>query len=211
MPTSNRPKYVKQAIACFQAQTYPEKELIILDSGTPIKANWPRNVFYHRIDGTGLTLGELRNAACRLSHGELIAHWDDDDYSHPKRLAEQVRFLRSTDADVVGYRSMHFVCEETKKAWLYRNEDVYALGTSLLYTRDYWRSNKFPKKDAGEDYEFIEPATQKRSIHVTDGTARMIARNHSENTCERELKWMFAPLWQPADYEQVSQLLRSAA
>ena len=41
-------------------------------------------------------------------HPEVFVHFDSDDLSHPNRIAEQVAFLQSSGADVVGYNQMLF-------------------------------------------------------------------------------------------------------
>jgi glycosyltransferase involved in cell wall biosynthesis len=41
----------------------------------------------------GLTLGALRNISLESARSEIICQWDDDDYSHPGRLAIQVRHM----------------------------------------------------------------------------------------------------------------------
>ena len=44
---------------------------------------------------------------------EILIHWDDDDYSHPNRIAEQVALLQSSGADAtVGFREMLFWRED---------------------------------------------------------------------------------------------------
>ena len=49
----------------------------------------------------------LRSA--REGHAaDILVHLDDDDYSHPNRIAEQVVLLQSSGADCVGYREMLF-------------------------------------------------------------------------------------------------------
>ena len=45
-------------------------------------------------------VGRKRNVACQLARGEIIIHWDDDDWSAPWRLRYQVEQLCSAGADV---------------------------------------------------------------------------------------------------------------
>jgi len=125
------------------------------------------------------SIGELRNEALAFKTGyghdktDIIIHFDDDDWSHPNRIAEQVALLQSSGADVVGYREMLFwrersfngvtmpegytkpISENPGEAWLYRSTNrSYALGTSLAYWRKTWERKPFPATSYGEDLQF---------------------------------------------------------
>ena len=144
MVTAYRPALAKRAIDCFRAQTYPNKQILILENGDA--THRPLQTDGVCQENRGRTVGELRNDAIALtlkSHAEIIMHWDDDDWSHPERIAEQVALLQSSGADAVGYREMLFWREHgapgnqingTGEAWIYRQTNpLYALGTSLCY------------------------------------------------------------------------------
>ena len=51
------------------------------------------------------TLRSMRQSRAMTTH-DILIHWDDDDYSHPNRIAEQVALLKSSGADVVGFSEM---------------------------------------------------------------------------------------------------------
>ncbi len=113
--TRDRPEMLQRAIACFRAQTYQRKRLIIWDtSAVPfaLSMNLPDNE--HCIeDVADYSIGELRNRANSWTdYGtedcSVIIHWDDDDWSHPARIAEQVALLKSRGKEAVGYREMLF-------------------------------------------------------------------------------------------------------
>jgi len=94
MPTCNRPQYIEQAIRCFLAQTYPHKELVIVDDGDSIKHLVPtRPDILYESSWPPLRIGPKRNLACGLASGDIIAHWDDDDWSAPDRIEQQLRML----------------------------------------------------------------------------------------------------------------------
>jgi hypothetical protein len=49
------------------------------------------------------SIGAMRNEACQLARGEIVAHWDDDDWYGPQRLTRQVEGIRSGEAsDISG-------------------------------------------------------------------------------------------------------------
>src|SRR6266542_5244313 len=95
MPTCNRRAFVPRAIAYFLRQDYAECELLVVDDGADAVADLvpadPR-VRYLRLPGPR-SLGAKRNACVAAARGGLIAHWDDDDWYAPDRLARQVDFL----------------------------------------------------------------------------------------------------------------------
>ena len=56
----------------------------------------------------GRTIGEKRNFGAGRARGAVIAHWDDDDYSAPDRLEDQVGRLLQSGKAVTGYFAMRF-------------------------------------------------------------------------------------------------------
>jgi glycosyltransferase involved in cell wall biosynthesis len=131
-------------------------------------------------------VGEARNAGCRESRGDLIAHWDDDDYSDAERLRDQVRRIVEHGKSVTGYRSMRFT--DGARWWLYRGGPEYALGTSLCYRRDWWAKNPFPSVMVGEDNEFVKRARASSAIVSSDAGDLMYATIHPSNTSPRNIK-----------------------
>ena len=80
MPTADRRPFVAQAIRCFLAQDYAEKELVIVDDGADAVADLvPDNsrVRYFRQEGRR-SVGAKRNFACREARSDIIVHWDDE-------------------------------------------------------------------------------------------------------------------------------------
>src|SRR5262245_25074165 len=101
MVTRDRRAFVAQSVWYFLRQDYEPRELLVLDDGLESIADLlPRDprIRYVRL-ARRHTLGEARNAGCELAAGELIAHWDDDDWHAPHRLSAQVHELTGRDAD----------------------------------------------------------------------------------------------------------------
>jgi O-antigen biosynthesis protein len=104
MPTFNRRPLVALALRYFSYQDYPNKELVIVDDGTDAVGDLAEglpNVRYIRLSRK-TSIGAKRNIACRHSRGEIIAHWDDDDWYAPDRLRYQVVPLLTGEADMTG-------------------------------------------------------------------------------------------------------------
>lgn len=103
MVTRNRRQFVKRATRAFQQQTYPNRELIVLDDGQDdtvsfVKGLNDTKIRYVRPEDDSLRLGELRNLAVQAANGEFIMQWDDDDWYHPNRIRVQLAALRYTDS-----------------------------------------------------------------------------------------------------------------
>lgn len=96
MVTKNRPVLALRAVKSFLAQTYPLRELVIVDESD---ADWsglipttPLVRFYHYPGGNG-PLGRMRNESLKLAKGGVVMQWDDDDWSHPERIERQLSDL----------------------------------------------------------------------------------------------------------------------
>jgi hypothetical protein len=155
--TDARAKYRPVVDECFHFQTYPRLEWIVED-------------------GPGL-IGGKRNKACERCSGEIICHFDDDDWSSPDRVYDQVTRLMESDADIIGYNEMEFRDEIRKAVWLYDNPR-YALGTSLCYWKSFWSKNPFPNIKTGSDMAFQRSG----KLLVVPCNGMMWARIHSGNT-----------------------------
>ena len=177
MLTADRPEMARRAVECFRAQTYPAKRLLTYNTGDG-ELYWDYDPFiaHHRYRPVGThrgdePIGAIRNWANEEAQADILIHWDDDDYSHPNRIAEQVALLQSSGADAVGYREMLFWREaatvvnwkeraanhesQLGEAWLYSNlNPSYCLGTSLCYWRKTWERKPFEATSQGEDFAF---------------------------------------------------------
>lgn len=161
--TRDRPAMAKRAVESFRRQTYANKRLLILDTGAqpcdqPSEGNLITHIWhYHSSTGQPCkaTIGSLRNTAADFClEDDVLCHWDDDDWSHPNRIAEQVALLQASGADAVGYSDLLFwdtrehsrsLRVPNNKAWLYtRPSKTCVPGTSLMYKRSTWERKPFP-------------------------------------------------------------------
>lgn len=182
MPTFNRAGFVNAAIDCFLRQTYTNKELIILDDGPDpaepvLSSGWP--ITYVIIPRT--KLGQKRNICCELARGEIICHFDDDDWSAPERIEKQVAVLQSSGKPVTGYSSIYYWNIEQNQAALYKaSVGGYVCGGSLCYRREWWKNNRFPDKPSREDNPVIYANLGK--IEAVKTPRMYVARAHDSNT-----------------------------
>ena len=203
MPTRDRRRFLPRALACFLAQDYSNREMLILDDGDDRVADLvpddPR-VRYFELN-QGCALGAKRNLAVERATGDLIVHWDDDDWSASERITRQVRTLVEQNAEVCGMRRILFHDLTSDQVWLYEypraQQRAWLVGGSLLYTREFWAQTPFPAIQVGEDTRFLFGRPAPRLAEVTD-LALYIASIHPANTSIRNTTGAYWTRW-PGD------------
>jgi glycosyltransferase involved in cell wall biosynthesis len=199
MPTADRHKFVPHAIRYFLRQDYPNKELVIIDDGhEDLEELIPvdRRIRYFRLDKKQ-PVGTKRNLACEAAQGDLIAHWDDDDWMSPRRLSYQVGELIQAKGEVCGLQRMLFYQVATGNTWLYMlpaHRWKWIVGGSLIYTRDFWRCEPFPPYWIGEDTKFISDHSLKEAVYLSDFSI-YVAIVHSNNTSSHGFRGSSWMLW----------------
>jgi O-antigen biosynthesis protein len=160
MPTSNRRTFVPKAIEYFLRQGYPRRELLIVDDGDDAVGDLMPDdptIRYFRLE-TRHTVGAKRNLACAESRGDLIVHWDDDDWMADWRIEYQVTDLRRNGAEICGLDTVLFYDPDNGQLWRYRyprRKRPLIAGGSLCYSRDLWHRNPFADRNLGEDSSFV--------------------------------------------------------
>lgn len=122
---ANRIDHFQRSFRCYCEQTYPNRELVIVNEGpstyqteiTALVSGRPdvRLIF---LDGR-YTLGALRNISIALAHGDLFVQWDDDDFNTPERLSVQYNYLSKHPAKRVCYLSdqLHYYFPTKQLFW----------------------------------------------------------------------------------------------
>ncbi len=108
----------------FLAQTYPEKELVIVvdDEAYAREVNefvkgLSAHIYVVEL-ASRHTLGALRNVAVQQSHGQWICQWDDDDRYSPERLALQsAAALAAGAASCFLHEQLHFFEDTREMFW----------------------------------------------------------------------------------------------
>jgi glycosyltransferase involved in cell wall biosynthesis len=190
--TAARAGWLPKAVDCFLSQTYANREMLIATE--PGHAAWYSDARIRVIQAGKMPLGAKRNFACENARGEIIAHFDDDDWSAPGRLSEQVRRLQETGLAATGYSRMRFT--DGKAWWRYR-DPLWPLGTSLCYRRAWWERNKFDESvHVGSDTLLIYRLQEQRQVDVIDCGDMMFAREHGGNLNKRNYG---PPSFEPAE------------
>lgn len=104
IPTRNRPELLAHAIGMVRMQSWPKCEIVILEDSDPEFRIPKINVrgINHIVMEERATVGEKHDIALREASGDVIAHWDDDDWFSTDRIGAQVRTLRETGSGLCG-------------------------------------------------------------------------------------------------------------
>lgn len=190
---------------CWSQQTYPSRELLILDDlDCPAFSDVPRlpNVRLMRLPK--MTVGEKRNIATSRAEGDVICHWDSDDWNPADRLETQIQELVSSGKEVCGWKDILFWDLDGKQGYMYRSSNPdYAIGTTLMYYRDWAVSHPFPMANIGEDNQFVY--TARSVIHIIRTPSRIIAGIHSGNTSRKVVKPPEYTLAKASDFPREAQ------
>lgn len=218
----SRKQFLRRAIQCFESQDYPNKELVIVADGPwidemdlplPGASHGARVIISAHLD---VSLGAKRNFACHLACGEIICHFDDDDWSGPSRISRQVDELMKSSCAVSGFRSalaretrtvrVYGSSEEKSPWWTLTAPDDSVLGASLCYRRSWWENERhiFPAHlNVGEDNVFIAEAAAAGQLFGTEGNEDFVLTNHAGSISGRVINIADAASWKnlPASYQ----------
>lgn len=208
MPTRNRRHFVARAIEYFQRQDYPHRELIVVDDGDDPVADLIPNMAgcrYIRI-GAPLPVGAKRNLACEAAKGEVILHWDDDDWYADWRIRYQVHELIQNRAEICGVVELIHFDLDHHQGWIlkhrFNHRNPWLAGNSLCYRREVWQSNPFLKINVGEDQQFIA-GNQSNRILALDRPDFLISIIHSGNISLKKA----GPGWTPCPELRLRMIL----
>lgn len=147
IPTKNRESHLLAAIRHFQAQTWPNKELIILDDSDTnshkVKHAAESDPRIHYIyQAESIAISEKRKLLCELAKGSYIAHFDDDDYYSPTYIERMLAAMIGRDLDFIKLRSW---CNYHTSIKVYGFCNVALLDRTRFYRISSQRIERFPR------------------------------------------------------------------
>jgi hypothetical protein len=194
MPTRNRPLLARLAVGSYRRQTWPRRELIILDNGNdPRFARWVESLgdsSIRIIDMRGdssTSLGEFRNILVGEARGVYICQWDDDDLYHAARLEAQYRALSDTQSQV---------CLLAREFLWFPHQGLLSVAhrrpheNTLLARKSVMPA--FPDRSRAEDTPVVEELLEKHPAVLLDVPALYVYVAHGSNTWTEE---HLARLW----------------
>lgn len=125
------------AIKCFRSQTYPYRELIIVNNArtqfeaSELNIQAERDIFL--VDTpTELSAGMARNYGIRASNGQILAQFDADYYHDPQRLSTQISALAENNSHVCVLSETLKYSYVSGRASLHTNAKHAVLGTMVF-------------------------------------------------------------------------------
>ena len=210
MPTYNRRAFVPQALQYFLQQDYPNRELIVVDDGTDAIGDLAENlpgVRYLRLPARK-SIGAKRNLACQQAQGQIIAHWDDDDWYSSDRLRYQVMPILDGKADLTGLENA-FVLELPAGEFWTTNPQLHKRlfvgnvhGGTIVYRKELLSQGvRFPEVNLAEDAWLLRYAMSrgKRLVRLANPGVFVYVR-HGRNAWKE-----FAPgrFLNPAGWQRI--------
>ncbi len=167
---------VEEACLAYRLQTYAAKELVIVNDGEPIRAAADDVSVVNLAERR--SVGSKRNAGIAAARGELVAIWDDDDFSLPERLAEQVALAERTGADHVRSSRMWVADEALEVRALV---EAWCLPTSLIRRAAVLAVGGFPDEDYAEDLHLHERLVEAGFAAHASAEPLYVHRRHGAN------------------------------
>ena len=130
---------------CFDRQSWPQRELLIVDSSpAPVDAGDREDVRVITLpEGAGVA--QKRNLAVQRSRGEIVTWFDDDDWQHPDKVRWLVEALGS-GSPYAGSRLGSFIDLMTGRCATYRAPLRDMIFNSAGFRRDAIVHLPFPEK-----------------------------------------------------------------
>src|SRR5437868_11251554 len=97
IPCYNAERWVAQAIESALSQTWPEKEVIVVDDGSTDGSLDVIKRFGHLIQwetGPNRGANPTRNRLLELAEGDWLQYLDADDYLMPRKIERQATYVR---------------------------------------------------------------------------------------------------------------------
>lgn len=139
------------AVRCFQEQTWPNKELVIVNHGALSLANGDPNIREVRVERPpGMTLGELRNLALEQAQGRFVIQWDDDDFHHRTRIETMMRHRDQGEVIAIRWQIRFNICNGSA----YYHQLPGGQQMSILHAANV--PFRYPRLDSREDTIFLD-------------------------------------------------------
>lgn len=145
---------VKKSIKCFKEQTYPYKELVIVNNAknqfeaSKLNIQAMKDIFI--IDTpVGLSAGMARNYGISAANGQILAQFDTNYYYAPNRLETQIISLAENNAHISMLSKTLQYSFISGRASYHQNSKNMMLETMVLIRPrdiDYPNINKYEEK-----------------------------------------------------------------
>ena len=200
LTTRDRPRFLRIALACYAHQTYPARELIVVDDGdqAPADAGAITAVGGRLIRvEPGTRLGTKLNHGVSAARGALCQKMDDDDWYGPRFLETMMATRKEQQTDVCRPALsflMPFLFFELAP-WEIRSSIPNNIpGATLLFEHDDWERRPFRNLPRDEDVWFFLDQLRAGSITIpVRAVETYLAVRHHGAAGERSHTWTHQP------------------
>ncbi|CAK9100872.1 unnamed protein product [Durusdinium trenchii] len=170
--TAARAAFHAQLWQCFSAQTWPNKELVVVETYDST-VEQPSSFFQDLKDDRlvhvalahDLNVGLKRNISVLMASGEYCVNFDDDDFYADGYVERMVGELQLRGLGALKLSAWHNYFESTGRCgystphtWKEdeeRDNNVFGYGFSYVYRRELALAYPYPHLDFGEDAPFM--------------------------------------------------------
>jgi glycosyltransferase involved in cell wall biosynthesis len=189
-PTYGRAPFLPAIATCVQQQTYRNVEWLVLDdseqpSSELAASEWQGLRYFH--SRTRLSVGEKRNQLVASAAGDVIVHFDDDDYYGPDYIKKILAVLQRQKLDAalatgffvaqlnLGGFGYYRTLVKRGAGFAFNKDGIRAVelgklniplihlcyGWTYIYKKTVWEDTGFKEVSVFEDREFISAAKNK--------------------------------------------------
>ena len=132
------------------------------------------------------SVGNVRNIAKATATGDIMVHFDDDDYYPETRIEHAVTQLNNTKRQIAGNSDLYMYDVHFASLYQFRSfGDNHILGGSMAYTKKYAREHDFDEnvhhaEEGSFTNKFTEPCAVLKANKV------IIASSHGINTYSKK-------------------------
>ena len=194
-PTYNRAHMLDAWAKYIEWQDYPKHrmEVLIADDSTDntlekleeLREKLPNLKVFH-FKGKNSN-GIKRQWLIDRSNGDILIHFDDDDYYPPERVSHAVETLQNSEKLIAGSSILyiwHVKHQAMTKAGPFGRN--HATNATFAYKKEYAEKNKFADVNQQTEPSFTGRFTQ--PMVQLDSLKTMICINHGKNTVEKRLQ-----------------------
>lgn len=196
LPTRDRPRLFSLALEYYRYQTYPRRELIVVDDGDEFPVE---DAAVAALDGRvirmppGTPLGSKLNEGAEQARGALCQKMDDDDWYAPaflERMAARVLESHAVVCRPTIAFLMPFLFFEVARWEIRQSHASNAPGATLLFTRDAWEIRPFRPLFQDEDvWFFLDQMRSGGTVLTVQALEYFLAVRHRGATRDRGHVW----------------------
>lgn len=165
--TKRRQSFWPMLFRCFQRQTWPNKELVLV-SEDPVNSELPPRTRIVTVS-QGTSIGNKMNIGVESSNSNYFCKIDDDDWYHRDFLSASVPALiqRTPSITMMNTYLMLFL-----KSWELRYlPRAHCAGGTICFDRAAWIERRFEDLNSSEDWNFVD----NRNCLVRIGPGQVLA------------------------------------